>query len=116
MQWPSRRELALLDYLHPALALAEFAYRSAENTPESIDVVPGEQFSSLSSRERQVLLLLCRGLDNAGIAARLGSSVNTVRNQLASIYRKCGTSSRTQIVRRAIEVGLARLSTPPPPR
>jgi len=43
----------------------------------------------LTKRERELVMLLVQtGLDNAGLARRLGKSERTVANQLTSIYRK----------------------------
>lgn len=55
---------------------------------------------SLTPREDQVGMLVCRGLSNKDIGARLGLSVNTVETHLKSIYRKCGVDSRTALAHR----------------
>jgi DNA-binding CsgD family transcriptional regulator len=49
----------------------------------------------LSPSEREVALAVLGGLSNAEIARRRGTSSRTVANQLASIYRKVGVSSRS---------------------
>ena len=51
----------------------------------------------LSKAEREVTLALLEGLSNAAIAARRGSAVRTVANQVASIFRKLGVSSRAEL-------------------
>ena len=55
---------------------------------------------SLTPREDQVGMLVCRGLSNKDVGARLGLSVNTVETHLKSIYRKCGVDSRTALAHR----------------
>jgi DNA-binding CsgD family transcriptional regulator len=54
----------------------------------------------LTAGERSVALLAAEGLSNADIAERRGCSVRTVANQLASVYKKIGVSSREQLVSR----------------
>lgn len=63
-------------------------------------VAPGELrpegVGELSPRQREVLALLCDGLDNAAIAARLGLTVGTVKIHLTSVYKALGAGNRTQ--------------------
>jgi len=50
--------------------------------------------------------LLATHLTSAEIADELFVSVHTVKSQQASLYRKLGTSSRSQAVARARQLGL----------
>jgi LuxR family maltose regulon positive regulatory protein len=52
----------------------------------------------LTPRERELLRLLPTHLTNAAIGEQLYVSVNTVKTNLRSIYRKLGTSSRAETV------------------
>ena len=61
----------------------------------------------LSPREREILALIAQGLSNAEVAARLGISEKTVRNQLTRLFEKLGVSSRTQAVALAHQGGFA---------
>jgi DNA-binding NarL/FixJ family response regulator len=61
----------------------------------------------LTPREREVLELICEGLDDKGIAQRLALSGNTVRNHVAGIYAKIGVNRRTAAVAWARQRGLA---------
>jgi DNA-binding CsgD family transcriptional regulator len=54
--------------------------------------------AGLSRRERQVTELITLGYTNPEIAMALGSSIHTVRNQVASIFRKAGASTRAELV------------------
>ncbi|GJD80168.1 HTH-type transcriptional regulator MalT [Methylobacterium gregans] len=53
---------------------------------------------NLTVRERQILNLICSGLDDDAIARKLGLSRNTVRNHGAALYRKLGIHKRTEAV------------------
>jgi non-specific serine/threonine protein kinase len=61
-------------------------------------VPPTEQTTpNLTQREREVALLLARGLTNRQIARELSISERTAGNHVAKILRKLGLSSRAQI-------------------
>ena len=53
---------------------------------------------ALSAAERDVALLLLKGLDNESIAAIRGTAKGTVRAQSASIYAKAGVDGRAQLI------------------
>ena len=61
-------------------------------TPQAVPV--GVGLDELTPREREVLALICRGLDDKSIARTLGVSGNTVRNHVARIYSKIGVNRR----------------------
>lgn len=52
----------------------------------------------LTNREREVLGLICQGLGDTAISKRLSLSMNTVRNHVASLYRKLGVHRRSEAV------------------
>lgn len=52
---------------------------------------------ALTSREAEVASLAVRGFETAQIAAHLGTSTNTVRNQLHAVFRKLGVCSRLEL-------------------
>ena len=60
----------------------------------------------LSMREREVLGLICEGRNDAQMSDLLGLSENTVRNHIASLYRKIGVNRRTAAVIWARERGI----------
>jgi len=53
---------------------------------------------SLSPREKEVVRLLTEGLTTLAMAERLGISPHTVRDHLKNLYRKTGTSSRSELL------------------
>jgi DNA-binding CsgD family transcriptional regulator len=61
----------------------------------------------LTARELQTLQLLCEGLRNAEIAARLHRSVRTVDHHLAAVFAKLGVDSRAAAIALAQREGLA---------
>ena len=63
--------------------------------------------TDLTPREREVLGLICEGLDDKAIAAKLSLSGNTVRNHVAGIYAKIGVNRRAAAIAWARERGLA---------
>jgi DNA-binding NarL/FixJ family response regulator len=48
----------------------------------------------LTEREREVLSLICEGRSDAQMSTMLQLSQNTVRNHIASLYRKIGVNRR----------------------
>jgi DNA-binding NarL/FixJ family response regulator len=54
--------------------------------------------AGLSTRETEVLELICHGLSNAEIADQLFVSVNSVKTYVRQIYQKLGVSRRAQAV------------------
>ncbi|MBO0713019.1 MAG: response regulator transcription factor [Acetobacteraceae bacterium] len=60
----------------------------------------------LSPRERDVLRLIARGLENSQIGEVLGISPRTVKNHVSSILAKLGLTSRIQAAIYAVRRGL----------
>lgn len=58
--------------------------------------------AGLTPAERAVLALMAAGLDNRSIAARLGKSEKTVRNQVSTIFEKLDVHSRAQAILAAL--------------
>ncbi|MEV5815603.1 response regulator transcription factor [Streptomyces mutabilis] len=72
----------------------------------STPVGGGEGPDCLSDRERQVLTLVARGLNNTEIADSLGLSPLTAKTHVSRIMGKLGTRDRAQLVIVAYESGL----------
>jgi DNA-binding CsgD family transcriptional regulator len=71
--------------------------------PDGLRLVTVRQRSEtakLTPREREVAEAYAAGLTYREIAAELGSSPTTVRNQLQSVYAKLGVSTKVELVQR----------------
>ena len=82
-------------------------YALAEGEPDAFaSPVPppsptDEPVGSLTRREREVVVLVARGLTNRQVAVELSISERTAANHVARILRKLGLSSRAQIASRS---------------
>jgi DNA-binding CsgD family transcriptional regulator len=61
-----------------------------------LEVPAGEDRTTLSRREKQVLALVAVGMTNAQIAKRLSLSESTVKGHLTSAFGKLGVHTRNQ--------------------
>ena len=83
--------------------LERFAVRPPAVGPGRTDA---RMLESLTAREREVLLLLARGLTNGGIARELSVAEGTVRVHVSRILGKLELRDRAQAVVLAYESGL----------
>lgn len=67
---------------------------------------PNLAFPELTHREREVLELIARGINNAEIAEQLSISLKTVSNHITSIFSKLQIADRAQAIIRARDAGL----------
>jgi DNA-binding NarL/FixJ family response regulator len=67
-------------------------------------------FPTLTGREREILDLIARGLDNSAIARQLYLAPKTVRNNICTIFGKLGVLDRTEAIARARAAGLGAAS------
>lgn len=94
---PHRRQGMLEERVADARHLVRTHARSADPAARSI---------SLTAAEQRLLPFLQTHLTRAEIARRLYVSTNTISTQMASIFRKLGASTRSQVVERAYELDL----------
>jgi DNA-binding NarL/FixJ family response regulator len=98
------RRAATGEMLIPSAVLSRLvAARRARNQAE---VVRRRAAQTLTPREREVLVLLARGEDNAAIAQRMSVAIATVRTYVQSVIEKLGAHSKLEAVVRAGELGL----------
>ena len=67
---------------------------------------PAGAFPDLTGREREILDLMATGATNATIAARIGLSEKTVRNNVSNVFAKLRVADRAAAVARARDAGL----------
>lgn len=79
------------------MALGRYALQAREGS---------EVQATLTSREREILVLVSQGLTMASVARSLGISPRTVETHVGKLYRKLGVRTRVQAVSRAVQLGL----------
>ncbi len=83
----------------PSIASRVLALSAGERQLEPL-------FPELTEREREVLRLVAKGLNNADIARKLVVSQKTVANHVSNIFSKLHFESRAQAIVAAREAGL----------
>ncbi len=79
--------------------------RAVTSAPRPTEPSPG--IARLTDREREVLVLMARGLSNGEIAKELFLGEATVKSHVSSCLSKLGVRDRVQAVVHAFEHGLA---------
>ncbi len=78
---------------------------SAKNSTDS-RFAPSSLFSPLTVKEKEVLLLLAKGLSNEEISTALLITVGTVKTHVNSLFGKLAVNNRTKAVAKALELDL----------
>jgi len=102
----SRGELVL-----EATALKAVVGQLAHHTSSMADV-RDTPYEILSTRELEVLRLICQGQTDKQIAQALYLSVRTINSHVSHIYAKLGVGTRTEAMHLALECGLVTLAPP----
>lgn len=95
------RSLGLIEALAAAVGMWLAAF--PETSPMRL---PQTHVLTLTDRQREILHLVERGETNARIAAKLGYSVSTVKQDLLRAMRLLGSHAREEAPARAREIGL----------
>jgi FixJ family two-component response regulator len=90
------RDQELLDAIHKAVD------RDRVNREREAEITElRRRYADLTAREREVMVLVVRGLLNKQIAAELGASETTVKIHRGQVMRKMGAESLPDLVRMA---------------
>jgi DNA-binding NarL/FixJ family response regulator len=68
----------------------------------------GAPHDFLTTREREVLVCIARGLSNKSIATEMGLTEGTVKGYVSAIFDKLGVEDRTQAALYAVKHGLVK--------
>jgi len=98
---------AALDRAQPIFAAIHLIHHSLSLTPSSAPAL-----EALTPREREVAALAAEGFQNLQIAARLGTSIHTVRRQMEAIFRKLRIGNRTELAVLAMHSSLPEIPEP----
>lgn len=71
----------------------------------------GNAQETITEREKQVVMLICKGLKNKDIAEKLFITETTVRHHLTSIFEKLKITSRLELVIYAFKHNLVKIPT-----
>jgi DNA-binding NarL/FixJ family response regulator len=85
----------------PAVARKLVSREPERQAPLAPAMAPAPGLESLGRREREILVLLARGLDNAQIAQELFLGEQTVKNYIYGIYSKLGEHNRVRVAEMA---------------
>lgn len=92
--------------ISPSIAYKILQMVQMQTTDAKADAQVRAEIFQLSTREREILQLLSRGLDYKEIGEKLFISYNTVKKHTISIYQKLHVNSKAQALRIAYTKGL----------
>ena len=87
--------------ISPSIAykILQMVQKQPESSVKNDEQTFNADFFSLSEREKEILHLLCRGLDYKEIASKIVISPNTVKKHIYNIYHKLHVNSKAQVMR-----------------
>jgi len=97
---------ALLDAVHRALDTARPGTAGGTQGQDDSRQEAEARISTLTPREKEVMLLVAEGRPNKVVATRLGLSTRTVEVHRAKVMEKLGARSLADVVRMVIACGL----------
>jgi len=100
----SIRKAAAGEFLLEAATMARLLEHKRRD--QSAATARAQLAAEMTSREREVLRLMSRGMDNFEIADELGIGYGTVRGHVRGVLEKLGAHSRLQAVAEARKAGL----------
>jgi DNA-binding CsgD family transcriptional regulator len=77
------------------------------------DVSADDEFA-FTSREEEVIRVVCRGFTNEQIASYLNIAISTVKTHLINIFKKAGVGSRCELISRTLSAPAMRAQSPQP--
>ena len=86
----------------------QYALAVLDEDPDTLHQTMAPQLEGLTTREREIVLLIAQGKSNRAIAEELVISEKTAERHVANILSKLGFHSRTQIATWAVEKGASR--------
>jgi two-component system, NarL family, response regulator NreC len=93
-------------FLHPQHTQALLTAPQTEKPKESADAPVDERYQMLSERESEIFKLIALGHRNSEIADMLCLSVKTVETYKSRLMQKLGITTRSALVRLALELGV----------
>jgi DNA-binding NarL/FixJ family response regulator len=95
-----------LDRLTTAEVIRRLAKKGATPSQSSSRLGVRDQSTALSTREREIVILVAQGFKNKEMAERMFISEQTVKNHLHNIFDKLGVSDRLELALYAIHHNL----------
>lgn len=93
--------------ISPAIMHKLMQQTYVRNESDTLNVAELQNFKwlkTLTNREREIFALLVVGKTNEQITRELGLALQTVRNQVSTIYSKLGVKDRFEIIQRANKI------------
>jgi len=103
------RSLRQIDFGFPPLSpkVARCLVDHLHHEEQTPDKMEEWQLQMLAPREREILVLLAKGLNRREIGDLLDLTTNTISSYIKSIYRKLDVNSRAEATLFAVRCGLA---------